>query len=362
MKVLENKFVSMSAQDLLDAAGPAAGQQISGSADVVTSYEKDLATFFGKRHAITVSSGTVALYCAMRAVGLGPGDEILLPPTAVSMCGLPALLLGASVRFADITPQLGFGLDPAAVEASLTPKTRAVMSVPLWGYPVPMRDLAELCRKRGVVLIEDVSQSHGTTSDGQLLGTFGDVACFSTHERKLITTGEGGFVLTDANAIAEAVQVFKRYGSNDALGLNFKLSALSAAFGRTQVKKLPTKIAARAKVADALREALRGLDWVEEIPVPSGSTQNFYTLVFRLLDGKLSVKKLDRHLADQKILTDTFRYGFRPLFEYPLFKAGAKNCPNAEQLIGQVFTLPCHEGMDASDVQRVAQAMRDFVA
>lgn len=365
MAVLENRFVSVTARDLLDSATPLTGQLISGSADAVDEYEKQLATLFGRARAVAVASGTVSIYCAMRAVGVGPGTEVILPATAVVMSGLPALMLGASVRFADTTPEPGFGLHAPDVESLITEKTRAILSVPLWGYPVPMDQVSEVCRRRNVALLEDVAQSHGTTWKGRYLGTFGAAGCFSTHERKLITTGEGGFVLTDDAKIADVVNTLRRYGINElgaghALGLNLKLSAFAAALGRTQARKLDDKIAARGLVAQAIREGLSSVEWLREVSVAADSRQNYYALALRVMDPNISVKALEKYLASREIISDTFRYGFQPLYRYPLFAEGARICPNAERLISEVITVPSHEGMKDADVGRVVDAIRSF--
>jgi len=365
MRKLENKYVNISPADLLAAAGPLSTQDISGSAKVVADFENDLCQLFQRKHAVCVCSGTVSIYCALQAIGVGPGDEVILPATAVVMSALPVLLLGGTVRVADTTAIPGFGFDPVDLEAQIGPKTKAVISVPLWGYPVPMDELVAICRRQGVALVEDVSQSHGATWNGKYLGTFGEIGCFSTHERKLITTGEGGFILTDISVIADKVNVFRRYGadSNGAgnrLGCNFKLSGFSAALGRTQAKKLSEKISARSETADRIRRLLKTVEWIEELPVEKHSRQNFYSLVFRITHPGILAKAVDLHLSGLQVISDTWRYGFRPLYAYPLFGASQRTCKNAEALIEKVFTLPCHEGMDEADCEQVANAVSAF--
>ncbi len=365
MKRLENRFVNITADDLLSAAHPLGTQRISGSSDVVAEYESECAREFGCSHAVAVCSGTVSIYCALRALGIGPGDEVILPPTAVVMSGLPVRLLGAEVIFADTTEEPGFGLDPDATAAAITPRTRAVISVPLWGYPVPMNNLVSVCENARIALIEDIAQAHGTTWNGQRLGTFGTIGCASTHERKLITTGEGGFVLTNDEKLAHRVATIKRYGVDEtgagtSLGYNFKLSGIAASLGRTQIRKLAAKIDARHRVARLIQSRLVDLDWLAELPVAVGSRQNYYSMVMLLTDPMIDVKRMDQHLADNNVISDTWRYGFRPLYEYPLFAANATHCPNGESLISRAFTLPCHEGMDEGDVEQVVGAVRSF--
>lgn len=365
MRRLENLFVNATAKDLLDASLPIAEGRISGSATIVTEYEKAAAQLWGRKQAVAVNSGTVSIYCALRALGIGPGDEVILPATAVAMSGLPVLLLGGTVVYADNTAAPSFGLDADAVRAAVTPRTKAVLSVPLWGYPTPMDDLVAVCREKGVMLLEDVAQSHGTKWRGKFLGTFGVAGCASTHERKLIATGEGGLVLTDDEALATKVATITRYGATPKgagyeLGCNFKLSGHSAALGMTQIRKLEEKIRLRSRSAASIIAGLAGLDWVRPLPFSADGSQNFYALVMQITDPKVSVKKVDQHLSDRQVISDTWRYGFRPLYEYPLFPNSGKPCKNAEAVISSVFTLPCHEGLNESDLAQIVEAVKSF--
>ena len=364
--MLQNKYVNITSDDLINSINPLGGQSISGSSKYVEEYEEEVKNLFGKEYTVAVNSGTVAIYCALKAIGVGAGDEVILPATAVIMSGIPALMLGAKVRFADITEKPGFGLDHSSVKKLINSNTKAVISVPLWGYPVPMQELTELCNESNIVLIEDVSQSHGTTWKGKLLGTYGSLGCFSTHERKLITTGEGGFILTDDSKLAHNMRVFRRYGIDQVehsikLGMNFKLNGLSAALGITQVKKLYQKISLREAVAIAIKKGISGLSWLEEINVEDHSQQNYYALVFRIIDTNIDVKKLEDHLYTNGIISDTWRYKFKPLYKYPVFKNESDICERAEALIPKVITLPCHEGMTQNDISTVINAMNNFI-
>lgn len=364
MKRLENRYVNITKDELLAAAGPLTSQRISGSAAVVKEYESKLSTLFGIGHAVALNSGTVSIYCAMRALGIGPGDEVIMAPTAVVMSALPVSLLGAKTVFADTTREAGFGLDVQSVERYINKNTKAVVSVPLWGYPVPMTELAHLCKDRGLHLIEDIAQAHGTKWNGKYLGTFGSAGCMSTHERKLITTGEGGVVLTNDPDVAQKVNTLRRYGLHPEgigvhLGLNFKLPAVSAALGCSQVDKLEKKIAERNVVAKNIRDGLSSVSWIKEIPVLSEGRCNYYGMVLQVDEG-IDVKGLEVHLEARGVVSDTWRYGYKALWEYPLFVSGKNNCPNAEKLIPSVITVPSHEGMSLVDQERVVESLKTF--
>ena len=178
-----------------EAAVSAALQQpISGGSEVIAEYEADLAKVFGVTQAIAVSSGGAALIAALYAAGVRPGDEVVLPPTCPLCTVYPIMFLGATPVFCD-TYADGFGIDLEDLARVVTPKTRAVIDVPMWGYPTPVDRLRDATRTLGVSLVLDLAHSHGAKLDGQDLSAYGDFSCYSTHERKIISTGEGGFIL-----------------------------------------------------------------------------------------------------------------------------------------------------------------------
>lgn len=362
---LENRCVNLDVTDFAWLGRGLEGLELSGSAKIVGQFEQALAAKFGKAKAVTLCSGTVSIYAALWALGVGPGDEVIVPPTAPIMSGLPIVHLGATPVYADVTTTPGFGYDPADLDAVIGARTKAVLAVPLWGYPIDMEAISEVTRRKGVALLEDCAQSHGTTWKGKYLGTFGDAGCFSTHERKLITTGEGGFVLTDRPDLAEAVHTLVRYGiENDIggvkIGSNYKLGAMPAALGLAQLAKLDAKIAGRKRVGDKVRAALGQFAWLREFPVEPSSVHNGYSLVYEVTDPGIDVLKLGEWLANQGVVSDTWRYKYRPMYRFPLFQPFARSCSNAEQIIPHTITFPCHEGLSESDiafmVDRIGQA------
>lgn len=352
---LENRFPNLDVTDFASLARSLELLELSGSARIVDEFERALATKFNRASAVTVCSGTVSIYAALWALGIGRGDEVIVPPTAPIMSAMPIIQIGATPVFVDVTQKPGFGFDPFELESSITARCKAVLAVPLWGYPIDMDAIAEVTRRKGVALLEDVSQSHGSTWKGRYLGTFGDAGCFSTHERKLITTGEGGFVLTDRADIAAAVKTLARYGIENGiggikLGSNYKLGAISAALGISQLAKLDTKINSRKRVGDKIRKALSQLAWLAEFEIEPSSIHNGYSLVYTITDKSLDVSKISEWLSKEGIISDTWRYKYKPMYEYPLFKPFAKKCENAEVIIPKMITFPCHEGISDIDV------------
>jgi perosamine synthetase len=358
----ENRFVNLGVEDFASIARALEGLELSGSAKIVGEYERAVAAKFGSKECVGVNSGTVSIYTALMALGIGPGDEVIVAPTAPIMSALPIIHLGAVPVYADVSVEPSFGFDPVALESSVTGRTKAILCVPMWGYPIDMDVVMAVAARHNLPVVEDVAQSHGTTWHGKYLGTFGAIGCFSTHERKLITTGEGAFLLTDNSVLAEQMRVLSRYGIKNGLGghvfgSNFKLGAIPAALGISQLKKLDKKIALRKKVADRLRARLSTLGWLKEFLVTPGCVHNGYSLVFLITDPSIDVEKLGQTMESRGVVSDSWRYKYQPMYKLPLFQAYAKTCPNAEAQIPRTITLPCHEGLSDEDIAYIADVV-----
>jgi dTDP-4-amino-4,6-dideoxygalactose transaminase len=332
---------------------------LSGGDQIGQDYEAALCAAFDAPHAVACSSGTAAIYIALSALGVGRGDEVILPPTAPAMTALPVLALGASARFADTRPG-GFGLDARDVERRMTARTKAVVEVPMWGYASDLGDLRDRCLAAGVALVEDAAQAHGSAAAGRSAGTGVTVGAFSTHARKLIATGEGGFLLTDCPDLTRAAQRIRSLGCSDGggeafgerFGLNFKLPGLLAAVGLAQVQRLRHRVAARNAVADSWLAALAEVPGVTVVPRPE--VHNCYGLAVQVAAG--ARRRLDDALGASGILTDTKAYRYRPLYEAALFPA-RPDCPHAAALVDELIVLPCHEGVGLPVIERACRVL-----
>lgn len=248
--VIDIKNVQLGHDELNAVRNTLVAADLSGNAAVVGRYEQELAAWFDTHSAVTCSSGTAAIHLSLLALEIGPGTEVIVPATAPVMTALPVLAVGAVPVFADIAHPTTFALDMADVADKLTARTRAVVAVPMWGYPGDGPELARACHDWGVPLLEDAAQAHGTTLFGHYAGTHGVIGTFSTHARKLICTGEGGFCLTDDPAIADRLRQLRNLGKmpdggdfGTGFGLNYKLPALAAALGRVQLSRLTSRLA-----------------------------------------------------------------------------------------------------------------------
>ena len=225
-----------------------------------------------------------------------PGDEVILPSTAPVMSGLPVLFQNAIPVFVDVQPE-SFDIDLADLRQKLNPRTKAVVCVPMWGYPMNVDAVVNLCTTQGVPVIEDVAQGTGAAVNGRKLGTHGVIGCASTHERKLICTGEGGFTLTDDEDLANRLREFQRYGmvcrtgerwdkiknrAGYVLGWNYKINAFTAAVGISQIGKLDSKIEKRRRHAQRLGERLADCPGVRPYAIRAGDKANYYSLVLHI--------------------------------------------------------------------------------
>ncbi len=262
---------------------------------VTRALEDDYRQRFGVRHALAHANGTLALLAAFRAVGLGPGDEVIVPSATWWASAVPALWLGAVPVFAESEAQSA-GLDPVDVERRITPRTRALVVVHLWGIPSRMDELLALARRHGLKVIEDASHAHGATWRGRPCGALGDVGVFSLQSHKLAPAGEGGILLTDDDAVfasaASLGDVWRcwelpgpeRRFAGTTFGIKTRMAALSAAVGRSQLARLDEHNAIRNDNCRRLEAGCSAAGLLAFTPPPE-STRVYFEVLFRLADN-----------------------------------------------------------------------------
>lgn len=335
-------------------------KQLSGTSSIDDEYEKKLAEFFKSSYAVAVSSGTTALHCALVAANVSEGDEVIIPPTAPIMTAMPILLMKAHIIFGDTNKDnFGFNLDD--VLTKITSRTKAIITVPMWGYPIDTKALNKLCKEKGIVHIEDAAQAHGAMVDMDFTGTISDMGCFSTHDRKILPTGEGGFILTNNIEYYEKIKEFKQFGNmtGDSFGLNYKLSALQSAIGISRINQIEFQIELRTKNATKIKESIL-TNLLKEIYVPPNSRPNYYSLILRYECGYEFVEKATDEMYKNGIPSDIVRYSYRPMYEYPLFKKYSCRCDNADHLIKSIFTVCVHPGLSQSEVEEIIKAFKYY--
>jgi perosamine synthetase len=327
----------------------------------VAAFEEEFAAYSGVRHAIAVSNGTTALHAALLGAGIGHGDEVIVPSftfiataTAVSMCG------GVPV-FADVRPDL-FTLDMEAVPELVTPRTKAIVGVHLFGQPFDLGPALDLCADRGLALIEDAAQAHGAEWRGQRVGSFGTAGCFSFYPTKNMTTGEGGMITTGDDGLAARIRRLINHGQAEkylhtGLGYNYRMTDIGGAIGRVQLRRLPGFNERRQSNGAHLSSHIEAPGIVPPA-VGDDRTHVYHQYVVTVTDDcPLSRDELAAHLRDRGI-GSAVHYPI-PVHEQPLYRGTAPPdaCPVAADLARRVLSLPVHPGIGPVELETIVGAV-----
>lgn len=327
----------------------------------IKDFEPKFAEFCGAKHAIGVSSGTSALHLALWALGIGPGDEVITIPHTFIATAEAISMRGAKVVFVDIDPAT-YTMDVSKLEAAITPKTKAVLPVHLYGHPTDMDPILAIARKHGLKVIEDCAQSHGTEYKGKRVGSIGDVACFSFFPGKNMgAMGDAGAVVTNDDAIAETVNKLRNHGrlgkyEHEMVGYNERMDTLQAAILNVKLPHLNDWNALRRKHADEYRAALAGASL--ELPtVAPGCTHVYHLFVIR----HPKRDDLQKFLKEKGIATGV-HYPL-PLHLQPAYadlKLKEGDFPATEKAAREILSLPMYPEMTAEMVAEVASAIKEF--
>jgi len=296
----------------------------------VKALEAAWAKRYGVKHAVTVNSATSGLVAAMGAIGLGPGDEVILPPWTMSATAMAPLAYGGIPVFADIEDET-FCIDPAQVAAHITPKTRAILAVNLFGHPAPLQRLRKLADDYGLYLVEDSAQAPWALEDGRRAGAVGHIGVYSLNFHKHIHSGEGGVCVTDDAKLADRLRMIRNHGENAAaemadgdltnlVGFNLRMTELSAAVALAQLADIDAHVARREKLAKALSDGTRDLAGWTVPAVRAGCRHNYYTWLVRFEADAVGVS---RELFSKALAAEGFPHftGYvAPLYRLPLFR------------------------------------------
>lgn len=344
--------------------------EISGSFGVeIKSFEREFAEWVGVRHAVAVSSGTAALHLAVAALDLERGSEVLVSASTNVATALAAYHNGHVPVPVDSEPTT-WNLDLDLIEALVTPRTRALIPVHLFGHPVDMDALCELAARHGLVVIEDCAESHGATVRGRMTGGLGDMGCFSFYANKVITTGEGGMITTDDNGLADRLRLLRNlaFGTprflHERPGFNFRMTGYQAAMGRVQLRRVEAIIEEKRRVARAYDSHLEGVPGIKT-PVELDWARNVYWMyAIELLDDfPMTRDELAEALRAAGIETRTFfcPMNLQPfLLRLPAFRPVP--CPVAERLWRTGLYLPSSPTLTENEIAVVAGAIRSAAA
>ncbi len=335
---------------VLDSGMLAQGRQVA-------EFEARFAELCGVKHAVAVASGTAALWLALAAHGIGPGDEVITTAFSFIASANCILYVGAKPVFVDIEPDT-YLPNPSAIEERITERTRAILPVHLYGQPCDMTAIMEIARRHNLVVVEDACQAHGATEQGKPVGGFG-TGCFSFYATKNVTTGEGGIITTDDDALAERLRLLRNHGQSQRyehtiLGYHFRMTEMQAALGLVQLRKLPDLNEQRIANARYLSERLQGV----RLPIVApGRYHVFHQYTVRVADDRTA---LQQHLQERGIGT-SIHYP-RPIHHQPVYQSlGYRDgLPHAEAASRQVLSLPVHPALSHSDLDRIIAAVNSF--
>lgn len=325
-------------------------------------FEEKVARFTGAKHVYAMTSGTAALHSSLMALGVGHGDEVILPSMTFVATAEVVLHVGAKPVFADIDPKT-YAMDPKDLEKLFTGKTRAVIPVDLYGLPADLDEISEMAHAHGVRVAEDAAQSIGAEYKGRRVGSISDLTCVSLYGSKNITTGEGGLVCTNDQELAERIFRIRNHGESepyrsDMLGYNFRMSEIHAAIGVAQIDRLSAIIEARERNAQHLTSLIKDTG-VETPRVPPDRKHAWYQYTVRLPMSLAEERDRLRRSMEQRGVTTgiVYKYPIHLMSFYSKFID--RRLPETERAAKQALQLPVHQSLAPSDIEFVAESLKE---
>ncbi len=324
----------------------------------VTAFEQETATYLGAKHAISCASGTDALQLAILAAGIKPGDEVITTPFTFIATAEAICYAGATPVFVDIDPST-FNIDPALIEAAITPRTKAIIPVHLFGQPADMTPIKAICDKHGLLLIEDCAQSFGAATGGAMTGTIGPLGCFSFFPSKnLGCYGDGGLITCATDELAEQIKVLRNHGSrvryhHSVIGFNSRLDDIQAAILRVKLRQIDQFNAGRRRVAHLYSELLSD---IVTVPYEDGQGVHVYHQYTVLTDRRDAIMA---KLSEKQVSSAVY-YPI-PLHKQDVFAEAYANVslPVAEDVANRCMSLPVYPEMPEESIRLVAQSIRE---
>lgn len=343
---------------------------VSSEGPFVTRFEEAVASGVGRSHGIAVTSGTAALDVAVAALGIGPGDEVIMPTFTIISCAAAVARMGAKPVLVDAERDT-WNMDVTKIEALITSRTKAIMVVHIYGLPVDMKPVLALAERHGLKVIEDAAEVHGQTCHGRPCGGLGDISTLSFYPNKQITTGEGGMVLTDDDRLVERCRSLRNLCFNEQqrfvhheLGWNYRITNLQAAVGLAQMERLPTTIDRKRQVGRRYHSGLENLPGLQ-LPVPATTAaENLYWVFGVVLedDFPFAADEAMSRLRAKGIGTRPF---FWPMHEQPVFRERGwfadDRHPVAENLARRGFYLPGGLALSDEQVDTVICSVREVL-
>lgn len=335
---------------------------VSSIGKFVTQFEELFAKFCGTKYAVSTSSGTTALHLALLALDIQPGDEVIVPSLTFIATANTVRHCGATPVFVDSEMET-WNIDPSLIEAAITPKTKAIIPVHIYGHPADMDPILAIAKKYNLYVIEDAAEAHGALYKGKNVGSLGDLGIFSFFGNKIITTGEGGMVVTDDEELYNKMQILKAHGMDPnikyihpVLGYNYRLTNIQAAIGVAQMEKIDRLIEKKRLMAKWYEEGLKDIPGIT-LPPEKEWAKNVYWMYSILIDEKIfgiTRDHLIEKLQERGIETRPFFY---PIHKQPIYNLPIK-LPVTEKLSLIGLNLPSANNLNRADVEKVVKAMK----
>ena len=337
-----------------------------GAGPAVSKFEENYAKFAGVKHAVAVNSGTAALHSAIVAVGVKPGDEVILPSFTFVATAEAVVMAGGKPVFTDIDPET-YNISPVEIERNVTKQTKVIVPVDLYGFSADVKPIKEIAVGHDLAVVEDAAQAHGATYAGKPAGVFSDVACWSLYASKNITTGEGGVVTTGSDEVTETLRLIRTHGEKAKyaslmLGHNYRMSEIQAAIGLVQLERLPSFLAKRRKNAQRLTEILTKSARLHLPKETKDQLHSWYLYTVRLKDGCESERaKILEELKKKGI--GAAAYYVHPVHTMPYYREsfGEPELPETEKAARQVLSLPIHPGVTEAQVDFIGKTLLDLL-
>lgn len=336
---------------------------ISSLGEYVRRFEREFADFCGARYGVSVFNGTVALHLALVTLGIGEGDEVIVPTLTFIATANAVTYTGAKPVLVDSEPHT-WNLDPARLEEAITPRTKAIIPVHVYGHPVDMEPLLEIARRHGLYVIEDAAEAHGAQYKGRRVGALGDVGCFSFYGNKIVTTGEGGMLVTDDARLAERAAILRdhamsperRYWHSE-VGYNYRMTNLQAAIGVAQMERVHEMIEIKRRNALCYNTLLAGMRGIT-LPPEAPWARSVYWMYSILVEESFGAGRdeLAAHLKQRGIDNRPF---FHPLHTMPPYRQEI-GLPVAERLSQKGLNLPSSSLLREKDIERIVEAIKEL--
>lgn len=343
---------------------------ISSEGPFIHRFEEQFAATVGRRHAIAVANGSLALDAAMVALDLSPGDEVLMPSFTIISCAAAIVRAGAIPVVIDADP-VTWNMDVTQIEAHITPRTKVIMVVHIYGLPCDMDPILSLAKKYGLQVVEDAAEMHGQTYRGRPCGSFGDISIFSFYPNKHITTGEGGMIVTDSDALANKCRglrnlcfIPERRFVHEQLGWNMRMTNLQAALGVAQLERLSVFVERKRAMGALYTKLLQGMPGLQLPLEATEYARNIYWVYGIVLEDDIGLDAAEamRRLGAAGVGTRPF---FWPMHEQPVFRRMGlfddTRCPVAENIARRGFYIPSGLALTEDQINTVADTVREVL-